>query len=110
MYTASDSAISQLTVNSMQKVDMDLRKALYNDIVLAGGNTMFEGLPERFLSELKKLAGNQLKLRVLSNPKRSTVCWSGGSILSKLTYFKNMWITKAEFEEEGPRIILKRML
>ena len=94
----------------MQKVDLDLRKALYNDIVLAGGNTMFEGLPERFINDLKKLVGNQLSIRVLSLSKRNPVCWSGGSILSKLTYFKNMWITKAEFEEEGPRIIMKKML
>lgn len=28
-------------LNSLSKVDIDLRKSLYNDIVLAGGNTMF---------------------------------------------------------------------
>jgi actin-related protein len=56
---------------------------------------MFEGLPERLINDLKKLVGNQIKLRVLSLPKRDTVCWSGGSILSKLTVFKGMWITKA---------------
>jgi centractin len=38
-------ALSQLMLNSLSKVDIDLRKSLYNDIVLAGGNTMFEGLP-----------------------------------------------------------------
>ena len=91
-------------------MDLDLRKALYSEIVLAGGNTMFEGLPERFVNDLKKIAGNQVKIRVLSLPTRNTVCWSGGRILSKLTYFKNMWISKAEFEEEGPRIIMKKML
>jgi centractin len=97
-------------LNSLSKVDIDLRKSLYNDIVLAGGNTMFEGLPERFLNEMKKLVGKEIKIRVFSPNKRNIMCWSGGSILSKLTYFKNMWISKQEYEEEGNRIIMKKAL
>jgi len=103
-------SLSQLMLNSLSKVDIDLRKSLYNDIVLAGGNTMFEGLPERFLNEMKKFAGKEIKIRVFSPSKRNIMCWSGGSILSKLTYFKNMWISKQEYEEEGNRIIMKKAL
>ncbi len=39
------SAIVQLLANSLSKVDIELRNTLYNEIVLSGGNTMFEGLP-----------------------------------------------------------------
>jgi actin-related protein len=38
-------AIVQLLANSLSKVDIELRNTLYNEIVLSGGNTMFEGLP-----------------------------------------------------------------
>lgn len=38
-------AIVQLLANGLSKVDIELRNTLYNEIVLSGGNTMFEGLP-----------------------------------------------------------------
>jgi actin-related protein len=38
-------AIVQLLSNSLAKVDIDLRMTLYNEIVLSGGNTMFDGFP-----------------------------------------------------------------
>ena len=88
-------AIVQLLANSLSKVDIELRNTLYNEIVLSGGNTMFEGLPERFIKELKKMLPNDTKSRVLAPAKRDTMCWEGGSILASLPSFKNMWITKA---------------
>lgn len=97
-------------LNSLSKVDIDLRKTLYYDIVLAGGNTMFEGFTERFMNEMKKFANKEVKIRTYAPSKRNIMCWSGGSILSKLTYFKNMWISKQEYEEEGTRIIMKKAL
>lgn len=42
-------AVVQLLANSLSKVDIDLRNTLYNEIVLAGGNTMMDGFPERFI-------------------------------------------------------------
>ena len=44
-----NTAIVQVLTNSLSKVDIDLRMNLYNEIVLAGGNTMFEGFPERYI-------------------------------------------------------------
>ncbi len=41
--------IVQVLTNSLSKVDIDLRMNLYNEIVLAGGNTMFDGFPERYI-------------------------------------------------------------
>jgi centractin len=43
------SAVVQLLANSLSKVDIDLRNTLYNEIVLAGGNTMMDGFPERLI-------------------------------------------------------------
>jgi actin-related protein len=90
-------AIVQLLANSLSKVDIELRNTLYNEIVLSGGNTMFEGLPERFIKELRRVLPNEIKTRVLAPAKRDTMCWEGGSILASLPSFKNMWITRAEY-------------
>ena len=37
---------------SIQKCDIDIKKDLYNCIVLSGGNSMFDGLPERLTKEI----------------------------------------------------------
>ena len=42
-------SVVQLLANSLSKVDIDLRNTLYNEIVLAGGNTMMDGFPERLI-------------------------------------------------------------
>jgi actin-related protein len=101
-------AIVQLLANSLSKVDIELRNTLYNEIVLSGGNTMFEGLPERFIKELKRVLPNDTKSRVLAPAKRDTMCWEGGSILASLPSFKNMWITRAEYNEQKDQIVGKK--
>merc|ERR1711991_1229209 len=48
--------IHKLTFKSIMKCDVDIRKDLYNNIVLSGGSTMFKGIDERVQSEIKQLA------------------------------------------------------
>ena len=49
--------IEEICNDSIQKCDdIDIRKELYNSIVLAGGTSMFNGLPERLIKEIKALA------------------------------------------------------
>jgi centractin len=98
----------QLLANSLGKVDIDLRMNLYNDVVLSGGNTMFEGFPERFIKDMKRILPSEVKSRIMAPVHRDTMCWEGGSILAQLTSFKNMWITKAEYQESGRDQILKK--
>lgn len=69
---------------------------------------MFEGLPERFIKELKRVLPNDTKSRVLAPAKRDTMCWEGGSILASLPSFKNMWITRAEYNEQKDQIVSKK--
>lgn len=98
----------QLLNNSLSKVDIDLRMTLYNEIVLSGGNTMIEGFPERFIKEMKRILPNEVKSRCLAPGKRDTMCWEGGSILASLPSFKNMWITRAEYQEQRESIFAKK--
>jgi len=37
----------EITYNSILKCDVDIRKDLYNNIVMSGGTTMYPGIPER---------------------------------------------------------------
>jgi len=94
----------ELVHKSIQKCDIDVRRELYNNIVLSGGTTCYEGLPDRLAAELTRLnkaAGNAVKPRVVAAPERKYSVWMGGAILSSLTTFQNQWMTKAEYDEQG---------
>ncbi|CCW64792.1 unnamed protein product [Phytomonas sp. EM1] len=90
---------------SINKCDIDVRRDLYGNIVLSGGSTMFRNLPERLSKEVTNLAQSSIKLKVVAPPERKYSVWIGGSILSSLTTFQSMWITKAEYDEAGPSIV-----
>jgi len=97
--------IHQQVYKVIQDCDYDLRKDLYENIVLSGGTTMYPNLPERLSSELKSLIPPGIKLKVVAPPERYFSVWIGGSILSSLQTFGNMWITKQEYDETGASIV-----
>lgn len=91
--------------NAIAKSDMDLRKHFFSTILLAGGSTLFQGLGERLLSELRKLSPRDTKIKIFAPRTRITSTWVGGSILSSLGQFKKLWVTRSEWEEQGKRAI-----
>lgn len=56
--------IHEVLMYSIQKSDLDLRKILYQNIVLSGGSTLFKGFGDRLLLELKKGVAKDMKIRV----------------------------------------------
>jgi len=100
--------IHELTFQSIMKCDVDVRKELYNNIVMSGGTTMFNGIAERVNKEIVALAPSTMKIKVVAPAERKYSVWIGGSILSSLSTFQTMWITKSEFEESGPTIVHRK--
>lgn len=98
----------QTCYKSIIKCDMDIRRELYENIVLSGGTTMFPGVVDRVSKELSALAPSTVKVKVLAPPIRRISVWFGGSILASLPSFQQMWITKAEYEENGPTIVHRK--
>lgn len=93
---------------AIQKSDMDLRRTLYLNIVLSGGSTLFKGFGDRLLSEVKGLAPYDVKIRIAAPQERLYSTWIGGSILASLDTFKKMWVSKKEYDDEGPRAIHRK--
>jgi actin-related protein len=90
------------------KCDIDVRKDLYGNVVMSGGTTMFPGIPERLSKELTSLAPSSMKIKVVAPPERKFSVWIGGSILSSLSTFQAMWITRSEYDESGPSIVHRK--
>jgi len=100
--------VHKLTFQSIMKCDVDIRKDLYNNIVMSGGTTMFNGIAERMQKEIKALAPDSMTIKIIAPPERKYSVWIGGSILSSLSTFEEMWINKAEYDEAGPSIVHRK--
>jgi len=100
--------IHELTFNSIMKCDVDIRRDLYGNIVMSGGSTMFKGIAERMQKEIKALAPQSMTVKIIAPPERKYSVWIGGSILSSLSTFEEMWVKKAEYDESGPSIVHRK--
>lgn len=82
--------VHQVIVDSINRVDLDLRKNLFSNIVLSGGSTLCTGFGDRLLNEVKRLAIKDVKIRIYAPPERKYSTWIGGSILAGLATFKKV--------------------
>ncbi|XP_052686060.1 actin-like [Crassostrea angulata] len=102
------SGIHETAYNSIMKCDVDIRKDLYANSLLSGGNTMYPGLADRMQIELASLAPQTTKIKVIAPHERKYSSWLGGSILASLSTFQQMWISKQEYDESGPSIVHRK--
>jgi actin beta/gamma 1 len=102
---SEENPLDELIYRSIQNCDVDLRRDLYANIVLSGGSTMFPGLKERLHKELTELVPENVEIRIVAPPERRYSVWIGGSILSSLKTFQRLWVSRKEYQEQGPSII-----
>ena len=75
---------------------------------MSGGTTMYKGMPERLEKEVTALAPPKVRVKVTAPEERKFSVWIGGAILTELSTFANMWITKEDYEEHGESIVHKK--
>jgi len=100
--------IHETAYNSIMKCDVDIRKDLYANNVLSGGTTMFPGIADRMQKEIITMAPSTIKVKIIAPPERKYSVWIGGSILTSLSTFQSMWISKQEYDESGPSIVHRK--
>ncbi|KAN0062391.1 hypothetical protein ACQY0O_005273 [Thecaphora frezii] len=100
--------IHEATYDSIQRCDIDIRKDLYGNVVMSGGTTMYAGISDRMQKEITALAPSSMKVKIVAPPERKYSVWIGGSILASLSTFQQMWISKQEYDEQGPQIVHRK--
>ncbi|KAJ3356353.1 hypothetical protein GGF32_001512 [Allomyces javanicus] len=108
MLGRESSGIHETTYSSIMKCDVDIRKDLYNNVVMSGGTTMYPGIADRMQKEITALAPSSMKVKIVAPPERKYSVWIGGSILASLSTFQQMWISKQEYDESGPSIVHRK--
>jgi len=104
----SCASIHALSWKSVQESDIDVRKELCKNIILSGGTTMYEGLPNRLKNEIAALAPSGSDIRIIAGSDRKYAVWKGGSILASLTTFAANWVTAADYQEHGAAIVHRK--
>ena len=95
----------EMVINSINKVDINIKNKLYKTIILSGGNTKFKGIEDKMKTNLSYLIprGVDVKIRTQINPELN--CWNGGNIIASLNTFNKMLVNKKEWDECGKNII-----
>ena len=107
-----------MIVESIGRADIDIRRDLFQNVVVAGGNTLFKGFLERLQRQIPDISPQNVKVKVVSGSgggsgsssgsERRFSSWVGGSILSSLGSFQQMWMSRQEFEEHGAIMIERK--
>jgi actin, other eukaryote len=99
--------IHELAYNAAQKCDGDIRRQLFANIIISGGNTIFPKIKEKLMRDIKSLAPNNYDIIVKAPPERKHLSWIGGAILSSLEKFR-MWVGRSDYDEFGTAVVHRR--
>lgn len=103
----SQLGIHQLIHNSIAACDVETRKELCSNVIITGGTSLLSGFNERLSSELQA-SGPALKMKIIATnyvAERKFSVWLGGSILSSLGSFQQMWMSQQEYKEYGASLV-----
>lgn len=100
--------IDQAIYSSIMKCSARLQDELCNNIILAGGTTIFPGLAERLEKELRTLLPSGQSIKIVAPSERKYSSWLGGSIMASLTTFQAMWKFKQDYDECGPSLVHRK--
>ncbi|MHA1304065.1 MAG: actin, cytoplasmic 2, partial [Candidatus Heimdallarchaeaceae archaeon] len=96
-----DDPLPDLIYQSIQSCEIDIRKKLYSNIILSGGNSMFYGFATRIQKELIERLPTSIDLHIKTVPDRAYLSWIGGSIFSSINTFPNLWLSRKKYKESG---------
>ena len=97
--------IHKMVHKSVMKCDMEVRRDLFCNISMTGGGCGFPQMNERMSAEMNKLSPQTRHVRIQNIPEKKYSAWIGGSILASLSSFQEWWISKDEYDENGPGVV-----
>ncbi|XP_075696843.1 actin, cytoplasmic 1-like [Rhinoderma darwinii] len=99
------SGVHTMIFDSILRCDIDIRRPLYKNILLSGGSTLFHGLEDRIHKEITSLVPGTVKVKIIAPNDRKFAVWIGGSILTCLKSFRELWVTSMDYKEFGSAIV-----
>lgn len=106
----NQAGVTDMIMSCLEKIEIEKRNDLLSNVILSGGNTKIDGFGGRLNQELIFRVPTSSKVKIHSSNERQFLTWSGAAIVSGLSTFQTMWITQADYDENGPTIVHRKCL
>ena len=100
--------IHTMVTEAISRTDIDIRRDLFSGIVLTGGSAGFKNIVERLQKQIPEIAPQNVKVKVIHSADIKHAAWMGGSILSSLGSFQQMWMSRQEYQEHGAIMVERK--
>ena len=101
-----EAPLHELLFEAVLGCPIDQRARLTGNIVLAGANTLFDGLPQMLYKKLKAAGKERAKqTKVTASPGRGISAWVGSSITASLPTWIDRCVLAEDYDEDGPKAI-----
>ena len=100
--------IANTFCSSVSDIDHYIEKKFeWNDLIIAGGSSMFNGFIDRIKVEIGRYYGGKYKnrMKIIEVNKRNLMQFVGASTFSMNQIFKGLCTTKEEYNEYGPSAV-----
>ena len=113
-----DKPLDEMVDTTIQTCPIDVRRGLYNHIVLSGGSTLFSGFAQRLQSLVQQrvnarlaryasesgVVAKPIACQIKSADYQRYAVWLGASMLASGDGFAKSVHTREEYQEHGPSI------
>ena len=93
--------VDKIAFDTIEKCSSELRRDLWSNFVVSGGNTMLKGFCERLESSLRRRSDTPDDIHIICPDDRVKSVWRGGSLLATSPHFDQMCVTREYFNECG---------
>ncbi|KAI1388130.1 Actin/actin-like protein [Hypoxylon trugodes] len=100
--------IADLVMQSLRVLPIGLWPSLLSNIIVVGGNSLFDGFVERLQKEIVQLAPDECFVRVARPVDPITSTWRGGTNLAQHEHINSLAVTKQEYEEFGAAWVARK--
>jgi centractin len=123
--------LGQAIVNSMNACHLQVREKLMTNLVIIGGTSLIQGLPQRLLKEIgnhdfnkydhrvsvynadpkhrTKYKAKRSRFQVRAPANREFSTFIGGSVLASMAEFPELLVTREMYNEHGDNIFMRRV-
>ena len=113
LFNPSDMGMRQpglpdLIAESMRQLPIGLWPGLLANIVVVGGNALFDGFIQRLQKEVVQRVPDDCAVRVARPDDAITSTWHGAANLARHPNIERLVVTKQEYEEMGGALVAKK--
>ncbi|KAJ3451198.1 actin-5c-like protein [Anaeramoeba flamelloides] len=101
--------LHQLCIETIHSLPKEKQEIMFQNILLAGGHSMFKGFSDRLSNELLSFfAESKQQINIIAPESRQFSSWLGAKKFASLNNFHDFCLTMDDYDENGPyRGILK---